>query len=53
VALFAATQNELMFVFRATLARRKALTPPEQVEAHLKINRDILQHLRKDEQAVV
>jgi oxalate decarboxylase len=36
-----------------SLAQWMALTPPELVEAHLKINRDILQRLRKDKQPVV
>jgi oxalate decarboxylase len=30
-----------------------ALTPPELVEAHLKIDREVLEHLRKDKQPVV
>ncbi|MBV8924740.1 MAG: oxalate decarboxylase, partial [Bradyrhizobium sp.] len=36
-----------------SLAQWMALTPPELVEAHLKINRDILARLRKDKQPVV
>jgi oxalate decarboxylase len=36
-----------------SLAQWMALTPHELVEAHLKINRDILNRLRKDKQPVV
>jgi oxalate decarboxylase len=36
-----------------SLAQWMALTPHELVEAHLKIDRGILDHLRKDKQAVV
>lgn len=36
-----------------SLAQWMALTPPELVQAHLKIDRDILARLRKDRQPVV
>jgi oxalate decarboxylase len=36
-----------------SLAQWMALTPPELVAAHLKIDRDILERLRKDKQSVV
>jgi oxalate decarboxylase len=36
-----------------SLAQWMALTPPELVEAHLKIDRDVLERLRKERQPVV